>query len=187
MSQVKRKQYKSVKSGKKRSVLYVLILVIVAIISCGMFYIAENISYKPPKAEENALAGLPEPKESFMFSTIETDYGFSINMAANLYMQEDGALFVYFTNVEENDVRMMCEIVQEGTETTLYKTGILNPGEYVEKLDPVIVVGNTTRLNNPVTEIENEKKDIIIRIYAFEEENWYSAGTVEITSLLQPW
>ena len=35
MSQVKRKQYKSVKSGKKRSVLYVLILVIVAIISCG--------------------------------------------------------------------------------------------------------------------------------------------------------
>ena len=83
MSQVKRKQYKSVKSGKKRSVLYVLILVIVAIISCGMFYIAENVSYKPPKAEENALAGLPEPKESFMFSTIETDYGFSINMAAN--------------------------------------------------------------------------------------------------------
>ena len=174
MSQVKRKQYKSVKSGKKRSVLYVLILVIVAIISCGMFYIAENVSYKPPKAEENALAGLPEPKESFMFSTIETDYGFSINMAANLYMQEDGSLLVYFTNVEENDVRMMCEIVQEGTEITLYKSGVLNPGEYVEKLDPV-------------TEIENEKKDIIIRIYAFEEENWYSAGTVEIGSLLQPW
>jgi hypothetical protein len=89
-------------------------------------------------------------------------------------MQEDGSLFVYFTNVEENDVRMMCEIVQEGTEITLYKSGVLNPGEYVEKLDPV-------------TEIENEKKDIIIRIYAFEEENWYSAGTVEITSLLQPW
>ena len=39
-------------------------------------------------------------------------------MATNVYQQEDQSLYVYFTNYEENNVNMMCEILNKETGET---------------------------------------------------------------------
>ena len=95
-------------------------------------------------------------------------------MASNLYQQEDGSLKVYFTNPEANRVKLMVEIFETETEQSLYRSGVILPGEYIEKLEKN-------------SEFSNEQKEITVKIYAFEENTWYSAGHIEISGLLQPW
>ena len=138
------------------------------------FYITEKGIYVPPEFEKNVTEGVPNPDDHFMYGTLETDYGYRFSMATNIYQQQDGSTYVYLTNYEENDVKIMCEILNQDTGETCYRSGVILPGKYVEKLFPVM-------------EIPNEAFDATIMIYAFEEGTWYSAGTVEIAATVQAW
>lgn len=137
-------------------------------------WISKNEIYIPPEFEINAVDGIPVPDEHFMYGTIETDYGFVFSMATNVYQQEDRCVYVYLTNYEDNNVNMMCEIVNKNTGETYYKSGVITPGQYVEKLMPSM-------------EFPNEAFDAQIMIYSFEEGSWHSGGTVEITAIVQAW
>lgn len=169
-----RKQSIKVHSGLRQKVIWILLIVVLLGIAGICYWISKEGVYIPPKFEKNVLEGIPKPDAHFMYGTIETDYGFTFSMATNIYQQEDGSVFVYFTNYEDNNVSMMCEIVNEETGETYYKSGVITPGQYMEKL-------------LPVKEFPNEAFNAQIMIYSFEEGTWYSGGTVEIAATVQAW
>lgn len=91
--------------------------------------------------------------------------------AGTIYQQADGALELYLTSPEENEAYLLCEVTDiEGK--TLYRSGLLRPGEYVERLDSL-------------TALENKAIEIAVNIYAFEPETFYSIGTVTLKNVLQ--
>jgi hypothetical protein len=139
----------------------------------GAFATSRQQPYKPPPFETKAIVGFPEPPESFSYSEINAAGIFTFGMAGAMYQQEDGSLQVYFTNPEENEPYLMCEVVdKEGK--TMYKSGLLRPGEYVISLYPV------RKLENAVTNIE-------INVYGLDPEHYYSAGTITLDNILQPY
>ena len=174
MTENVRKQSVVVQSSLREKVICILLMIGLFSIAGIGFYITEKGIYVPPEFEKNVIEGVPEPDDHFMYGTMETDYGYRFSMATNIYQQEDGSAYVYFTNYEDNNVKMMCEIQKEETGETCYKSGVILPGQYVEKL-------------LPVTEFPNEAFDAKIMIYSFEEGSWYSAGTVEIAAIVQAW
>ena len=169
-----RKQSIILQSGLKRKIISILLIMVLFGIAGICLWISEQEVYIPPAFESNVVEGVPEPDEHFMYGTMETDYGYTFSMATNVYQQEDRNVYVYLTNYEYNNVNMMCEIVNKNTGETYYKSGVIKPGKYVEKLLPNM-------------EFPNEAFDAQIMIYAFEEGSWYSGGTVEITATVQAW
>lgn len=174
MAEKIRKQSVVVQSGLRKKVVGILLLLGLFSIAGICLWITERGIYVPPEFEKNVIEGVPKPEEHFMYGTLETEYGYRFSMATNIYQQEDRSAYVYLTNYEENNVKMMCEIRNQETGEICYKSGVILPGQYVEKLVPV-------------TEFPNEAFDAMIMIYAFEEESWYSAGTVEIAATVQAW
>lgn len=174
MTENVRKQSVVVQSSLRKKVICILLIFGLFSIAGICFYMTERGIYVPPQFEKNAIEGVPKPEEHFMYATLETKYGYRFSMATNIYQQADGSVYVYLTNYEENDVKMMCEIRKEETGETCYKSGVILPGQYVEKL-------------LPVTDFPNEAFDATIMIYSFEEGNWHSAGTVEIGAIVQAW
>ena len=90
-----------------------------------------------------------------------------------MYQQEDGSLIIYLTNPETNDVNILCEIKDEEG-NVIYKSGVIQPGEYLESL-------------YPLQELVNQAMPIEINIYGYEKESWYSRGTILMENILQPY
>ena len=174
MAEQVRKQSFVVKSSRRQKVICILLALVLLGIAGLCFWISEEGVYIPPRFEKNAMLGSPKPDEHFMYGTIKTDYGYTFSMATNVYQQEDGSIYVYFTNYEDNNVNIMCEIVNEENGKICYKSGVITPGQYIEKLFPII-------------ELPNEAFNAQIMIYSFEEGTWYSGGTVEISVTVQAW
>lgn len=174
MTEQVRKQSVIVKSAVRRNVRYLLLMASLFAITAICFWLSGREFYTPPEFEKNAFTGIPKVDEHFMYGTVATEYGFQFSMATNVYQQEDQSAYVYFTNYEANAVNMMCEIRNAQTGQTCYKSGVITPGQYIEKLFPV-------------TEFPNEAFDAQIMIYTFEEGSWHSGGTVEISAIVQAW
>lgn len=170
-----KRTYQKPSYERKRLIWLVFIGMLACLCVAGTcFFQYKNQQYKPPKFEENAVKGEVEVGGKFNHSVASTDYGFSFGIAKNLYLQKDKSLVVMAANSEKNSKYLQYQIIDKGTKEVLYKTGILRPGEYVEKI-------------NPASEVKNKKYEIIIQINAFEPDTWYSAGKIEIGWLLQPW
>jgi len=160
-------------TGRKRLLLFSAAALIL-LLAAGIVYIKnDEPPYRPPLWEENAVNGVPEPEESLNYGTIETDGGLIFALAGTMYQQEDGSLLLYFTNPEDSGVLMMCEIRGEGGKV-LYQSGMLSPGQYVERL-------------YPQCKLKNEAMKIEMKVYGFEPETYYSMGTVTLENTLQPW
>lgn len=171
-----RAQPTKLQTGKKKKRLLLFgAAVLILFLTAGAIYIKEYVpSYSPPPWEENAVSGVPEPEESLNYGAIDMDGGFSFALAGTMYQQEDGSLLIYFTNPENSGVLMMCEICERDTGKTLYKSGLLSPGQYVGRL-------------YPQGTLKNEAMKIEMKVYGFEPETYYSMGTITLENTLQPW
>jgi hypothetical protein len=136
-------------------------------------YASRTIPYEPPPFEQGAVIGVPVPPDNMSYNPISANGGYSFSMAANLYQQENGDLCLYFTNPEDSGVWMMCEVLSDAY-GTMYQSGVLRPGEYVERL-------------SKVSDFPNEPIEIEIRVYGFEPDTYQSKGTVYLKTILQPW
>jgi len=136
------------------------------------FAISNQASFTPPPFESRAAVGVPQPPEMLRHTRIDAGR-FAFMVAGILRQQEDSSLQIYFTNPEENDVYLLCEIFGADGEM-IYRSGMLRPGEYVANLSPITIPGN-------------EAVDIRINIYALEPEGFFSAGTVTLGNILQPY
>ena len=170
-----RKQTVKVKTGMGKRILVGIIISIVlclALAGCWMLYHYER-PFVPPEFEENAKEGVPEVEESLNYGTVTAPTGFSIGLCGTMYQQEDGSLIVNLTNPETNTVNIQCE-VKDKTGNTLYKSGVIEPGEYLEKLTPLV-------------ELKQEAVPIEISVYGYEIDTWYSKGTIMLDNTLQPY
>ena len=149
------------------SVVCLLLLIIGAILFCIF------ARYRPPKHDEAAKQGNPKPAEEYLYGTAQTEYNYVIGMAANLYQQENGDVYIYFTNSIANDVYLRCELIDQKTKKVLYSTGYIEPGEYIESV-------NNSR-------VANQEYDLIVKVYAYTKDVFTSEGTTEISLKLQPW
>jgi len=168
-----RQIYRSVMQNKK-TVVMAAILFVILLLSLIVIVASRFIKYSPPEHDPKAVRGTPEVADGYLYREIATDYLYSFSMAANLYRQEDGSLNIYLTDPEQNDVSLMCEIRDAADDTLYYKSGRILPGEYVPSL-------------KPVKDFENVAHDINVKIYAFEEDTYLSAGTTELKLVLQAW
>ena len=130
--------------------------------------------YEPPALEEMRKQGVPEVEEGYLYTTLDSNFGYAFQLAANLYRQEDGSLNIYLTNPAESGVHILCEITDAETGEMYYRCGRLEPGTYVENLPPLI-------------DFENKMRDIDVKVYAFTKEDFTSAGTTTMRMVLRPW
>ena len=132
-----------------------------------------NPVYVPPAFEPLAISGVPVPADNMGYGEISASGGFSFFVAGTMYQQEDGSLLIYFTNPKDSGVNLMCKIT-DGADRTLYKSGVLRSGEYVERL-------------RPEEQLPNEALEIEMNVYAFEPDTWYSKGPISLNNILQPY
>ena len=159
---------------RKSKLTLITLILIISVLALLSILISTLIKYSPPAHEAGAEKGEPEVSEDYLYREINTDYGYSFSMAANLYQQEDGALDIFLTNPAKNEVHIMCEIRDSDSKAVYYKSGRLLPGEYVRNL-------------KPQTDISNELHNVDVVIYAFEPEKYLSAGTTDLKLVLQAW
>ena len=161
------------KMERKRRIIIIPIIVIVSLISIGLIVFTLVARFKPPGHDDSAKKGAPTVSEDYLYGTATTEYGYSLQMASNLYQQQNGDVNIYFTNPISNNVLLRCEIIDKDTGKTLYDMGYINPGEYIESI------------NN--SSVDNKKYDVIAKVYAYTDESFTSEGTTELSLILQPW
>ena len=160
-------------AAKSKAAVFLVSAVTVMLAAAVIFAIRHTPPYKPPPFEKTAIRGVPNPNGDMGYSEIDAMGKFKFSLAAVMYQQSDGSLLVYFTNPEINSVYLMCEINGKNG-AALYKSGLIRPGEYVERL-------------KPAGAIKNEAVEIKINVYAFNPENFQSAGTAALNNILQPY
>ena len=119
----------------------------------------------PPPFEAAAVAGTPDVPAELGYSRIYREgMDFSAWVCGNV--TADGQIAtVYLTNPAENDLWMKLRLLDaEGT--VLGETGLIRPGEYVERvaLNRELVAGTEIRL----------------KIMTYEPHTYYSAGAVSL-------
>ncbi|MDD3193900.1 MAG: hypothetical protein PHE47_08700 [Oscillospiraceae bacterium] len=129
--------------------------------------------YQPPAYEPAVQVGVPDPPEGMGYGQISAENGFSFWVAGAMYQQEDGSLLVYLTNPADSVCNILCEITDQDGHT-LYRSGALRPGEFVERL-------------YPLKQMENTTIEIQMNVYAFEPETWFSVGTITLNNTLHQW
>ena len=174
MNRVSREQNLQSQMARTRMVFVLSCIAIAFAVIVGIAIWKNCFVYAPPARESNAKMGTPTPDGHYLYSGLNTDFGYQVMLAANLYRQEDGSLNIYFTNTAANEVLLLCEIVAEDSGDTLYKSGLLKPGEYVESLSPCM-------------DFPNEATMVLVKIYAFEPKTYYSAGSTVLNVTLQAW
>ena len=168
-----RQTYKTV-MGKNKARIGIIVLIAILVVAGAICIYSLNLKYAPPSLEKNVVSGVPNPSENYLYGELKTNFDYSISMAANLYQQEDGSVNIYLTNPADSEVSIMCEIYDMETDELYYKCGRIEPGYYIESLEPI-------------SEIENVQHDVVAKIYAFGLEDYTSAGTTELNLVLQPW
>lgn len=157
---------------KRRSILIPIIVTISLVVIVFITYIV-LARFTPPSHDKDSKVGVPVVDNDYLYGSVKTDYGYIVQMASNLYQQQNGDVNIYFTNPISNSVLLGCEIIDKDTKKILYKTGYIKPGEYIESIN-----------NNSV---DNRAYDIIVKIYAYTDESFTSEGTTELSLKLQPW
>lgn len=168
-----REQPTHVKTGMGKRILYAAAGLALAGILTVMGVQRLTPAYVPPDFEASAVRGVPSPPENMGYGEISAPGGFSFFVAGTMYQQEDGSLLIYLTNPSDSGYNLMCEITDQSNRT-IYRSGVLRPGEYVERLEPA-------------KQLPNEAMEIAMNVYAFEPDTWYSRGTISLNNMLQPY
>ena len=121
--------------------------------------------FVPPPFDSEAVTGAPEVPDHLGYSRLYREgMDFSVWVCGNVTVEEREA-WVYLTNPAENTVWMKLRVL-DGEGNILGETGLIRPGEYVER----------------VTLVEDVPDDGAIRmkIMAYEPHTYYSAGAVTL-------
>ena len=175
-----REQPTQVKTGKLRRQVERILLPMTLLGAVGVAFLVYQFikppSYTPPPYELNAILGKPEPAENVLYSILDTDK-FTVGIAAVMTRREDNSVDLYFSNPSENKVYLLCEIFDEEM-NTLYKSGLLRPGKYVESLP---LIGEIT--DDIIG--DNGEIQVKISVYALEQGTYHSIGTANIDNVLR--
>ena len=168
-----RQIFESERDKRKRRNGLIVIAALLAVCVVAVI-ISLTVKYAPPALDSSRVKGAPTVDGSYLYKEVKSDFDYTLYMAANLYRQADGSVNIYLTNPPSNNVSLMCEITDLTTQEVYYKSGRIEPGEYIENL--------------PADhEFDNTVHNVMVKVYAFEPDTYESAGTTELKLVLQPW
>ena len=171
------KQYIHVKSDLFERVVFILLLAFsVAFASVYCFGTTATTGiYYPPSIDKAAKEGTPPATAVQGFDVSNISFGgLSFGMASVIYRQADGAVKIFLTNPNDSGADLLCEIKDADSEKTLFKSGRIKEGQYLERIR---TKGGWQNVATPVK----------IYVYAIDSVTKYSKGTIEFETILQPW
>ena len=125
--------------------------------------------FTPPPFESAAVSGVPEVDDTLGWSEIAVRQGYIAHVCGVLRADADGTVDVWFSSDADNEVWLKLRLKNAAGET-LGETGLLKPGEYVEKL----------QLKDGA-----EPGEVVLCIMGYEPDTYYSAGTVSLSTKLE--
>lgn len=144
-------------------VVALLVLIAVALTSAS----DRTSGFTPPPFDPAALSGIPEVDESLGWSELSLKPGYVAHVCGVLRANADETAEVWFSSDAENTVWMKLRMKNADGET-IGETGILKPGEYVEKI----------KLTS------TDPGEVTLEIMGYEPETYYSAGSVSLKTTL---
>lgn len=169
------RQYKKAVTGSRRKKL---LMASAAALSAAILIVTGIYlhvrPYRPPKFDTAAAAGVPDVPEGLGFGYAGTPDGnsFRVGLASRWKREPDGSLPVWFTNPEGNDAYLLLRITNEDGRKIFYETGLVRPGEYVEKLAPV-------------RKLPEDDMPVTAAVYSLDPENYHSLGTFRLSGTVQ--
>ena len=146
------------------ALICILSLVVMTAVLIFFHEKTESISFTPPPFDTNAVQGTPDVPENLGWGEVDTQV-YKASVCGVVIPDEDTA-DIWFTNPESNSVWLKLRVL-DGKGNTIGETGIIRPGEYVQKVTfkDVPEVGDT----------------IVLKLMAYEPETYYSAGSASLT------
>ena len=175
------KQYIYSKTGLLTQMIFIIlmsgVIIFASLVWFGKLSLPNDFGiYRRPPIDKMAAEGVPLESDTLGFdvSEISIQNGTSFSMASVLYRQADGSVMIFLTNPAGSGVDLLCEIKDKRSGKTLFKSGRVLAGQYLESL-------------KPKGKWENIEKPIRIYVYSIDPKTYYSRGTIELETTLQPW
>ena len=168
------RQYDRIITGRwPRIIALAVVLTISLTTIIGAIIYRNTRPYEAPPFEETAVVGVPEPPEElgFGYGGAGSEDSFKVGIVSKWTRAGDGSLPVWFANSPENVANLMLRIRRLSDNRIIYQSGLVRPGEYVEKLTPLI-------------ELAEGPVDVQVSIYSFDEE-YHSLGTLQLSGTVE--
>ena len=121
-----------------------------------------------PEFDPNAVEGVPEVDASLGWAVLNIAQGYDVHVCGVLNADADGSLPVWFSSESTNTVWVKLRVLDEDG-NILGETGILKPGEYVERIQ--LAEGTHSCA-------------VTLQVMGYEPETYYSAGSVGLATTL---
>lgn len=129
----------------------------------------KTAAFTPPEFDPGAVAGEPEVPDDLGWSEIAIREGYKVKVCGVLNANADGSLPLWFYSEADNELWVKLRVLDaEGN--TLGETGLLRPGEYVERV----------QLNELAA-----SGAVKLHVMGYEQNSYYSAGAVDFQTMLQ--
>ncbi len=152
-------------SSGKFKILVCLAALSAAVMVLSFCFSGGEAEFTPPPFESSVVLGVPSVPDGLGYGEIWQE-GMAYRFSVCGSIVSDGAkATVYLTNPAENDVWLKLRILDKNG-NILGETGIIKPGEYVEK-------AALSRECEAGTEI-------VLKIMGYEPETYHSAGAVTL-------
>lgn len=157
----------------KRIAVTILLLFCILSVVCMIIALRhtgkQSVAFTPPPFDAAAQTGMPQVPDELGWSEVEAPDVFSAHICGNVTVTGQSA-DIYFTNSADNHVWLKLRVLDsEGN--ILGETGLLKPGQYVQKISFSLL---------PQTDTE-----ITMKIMAYEPETYYSAGAVSLITRIE--
>ena len=168
------RQYDRIITGRRTRIIALAVVLTISLTTIiGAIIYRNTRPYEAPPFEETAVEGVPEPPEDlgFGYGGAGTEGSFRAGLVSKWIRDREGCLPVWFTNPPENTANLMLRIRRVSDRKVIYQSGLIRPGEYVEKLTPLI-------------ELPEEPMDVQVSIYSFDED-YHSLGTLQLSGTVE--
>lgn len=126
--------------------------------------------FTPPAFESAAVTGVPEVDDKLGWAELSVREGYVVHVCGVLRADADGSVPVWFASDAGNDVWLKLRVCDE-EDYVLGESGVLRPGEYVERV----------RLKS----VPPADTPVVLYVMGYEPETYYSAGTVSLATTLE--
>lgn len=170
-----KRQYNKVQTGSlSRRVIIIVAVAVSAALIIGAIVFMNTRTYEPPAFDVNAVTGEPIVPEELGYGIggASDDSSFKAGLASKWVREQDGSLPVWFTNPAENDVYLLIRVTRAEDQKVIYESGLIRPGEYVEKL-------------TPLESLSSDPINVDAAIYSFDPDNYHSMGTFHLSGTVE--
>lgn len=130
----------------------------------------EVTDFVAPTFEQTAMTGVPEDVDAGLnYQTFSVEDQMIFGMCGNLTLSDDNTVDVYFTSDASNSFWSKIRLLDEKG-NVLGESGLIRAGEYVQSVT----------ITNP----PKESCTVIAKILTYEEETYYSKGSVTAQIIL---